>query len=73
MEYPGGLAPAELVPRLHQALVLGVLPQARDLVALLVVEALGVGIARNNDVGPVSATLKKHVVIDLERKKQSND
>ena len=34
VEDPAGLAPAELVPRLHQALVLGVLPQAPDLVAL---------------------------------------
>ena len=34
VEDPAGLAPAELVPGLHQALVLGVLPQAPDLVAL---------------------------------------
>ena len=36
MEDPAGLAPAELVPGLHEALVLGVLPQAPDLVALAV-------------------------------------
>ena len=34
MEDPAGLAPAELVPGLHETLVLGVLPQAPDLVAL---------------------------------------
>ena len=38
VEDPAGLAPAELVPGLHQALVLGVLPQAPDLVALPVAE-----------------------------------
>ena len=36
VEDPAGLAPAELVPGLHQALVLSVLPQAPDLVALAV-------------------------------------
>ena len=70
MEYSGRLAPAELVPGLYETLVLGVLPQTRDLVALFVIEALRVRTARYDDVRPITAPLEQHIVVDLKRRRE---
>ena len=76
MEYPGGLAPPELVPRLHETLVLRVLLQVRDIVALPVVEpglqeaeggATGGDLQPGDDhVRPVAAAVDERVVANLK-------
>ena len=68
VEYSAGLAPAELVPRLHQTLILRVLPETGDFVLLDLVEAVGRGVLAGDDhVGPVAAALEQDVVADLKR------
>ena len=77
VEDPAGLAPAEPVPRLHEALVLRVLAQTADLVALAVAErgrggggggvAGGGGGARDDHVGPIAAAREEGVVAYLQK------
>ena len=66
MEYPACFTPSESVPGLDETLVLGVLLEVRDLVALPVVESVGPGVAGDDDVGPIAAPLEQNVVTYLK-------
>ena len=72
VKYPAGFTPPELIPGLHQTLVLGVLLEILNAVTLSMIELVDVirtAIARDDDVGPVPAALKADVA-DLQRRER---
>ena len=67
MKDPGGLGPSVLVSDLDETLVLCVLLEVGDLVAVAVVEGQGVRVARDDDVVPVAHAGEQALLVHLGR------